>query len=98
MAASDNSAMSRLGNFLRANPTVPLAVLLAALVILLEIMRPGIVNDRWIGNTVKFAVPLAMLAPFGTSPGLAPCDPRGHVHGRMTHPDRKDRRPTSSTA
>jgi ribose transport system permease protein len=28
----------------------------------LEYMRPGIVNERWIGNTVKFAIPLAMIA------------------------------------
>ncbi len=62
ITAPETSAFSRLGNFLRANPTLPLAILLLAIVVLLEVMRPGIVNDRWLGNTVKFAVPLAMLA------------------------------------
>ena len=35
-----------------------LPFLLLILVGLLEIMRPGIVNDRWIGNTIRFAAPL----------------------------------------
>jgi ribose transport system permease protein len=30
--------------------------------VLLQILRPGIVNERWIANTVKFAIPLAILA------------------------------------
>ena len=30
--------------------------------VVLQILRPGIVNERWIANTVKFAIPLAMLA------------------------------------
>ena len=29
------------------------------LVVVLQILRPGIVNERWIANTVKFAIPLA---------------------------------------
>jgi ribose transport system permease protein len=29
---------------------------------MLEIVQPGIVNERWIGNTIKFAIPLAILA------------------------------------
>ena len=43
-------------------PIVPLIVLLIVLVIVLQFLRPGIVNERWIGNTIKFAIPLAMLA------------------------------------
>lgn len=43
-------------------PLVPLVVLLVLLVATLEFMRPGIVSERWIGNTVKFAIPLAMIA------------------------------------
>jgi ribose transport system permease protein len=31
-------------------------------VAVLQVLRPGIVNERWIANTVKFAIPLAMLA------------------------------------
>ncbi len=53
---------ARAGRFLRDNPVIPLIALLLALVGVLEIMRPGIVNERWIGNTIKFAIPLAMLA------------------------------------
>lgn len=58
----NTSACARLGRFVRDNPIVPLILLLLALVGMLEVMRPGIVNERWIGNTIKFAIPLAMLA------------------------------------
>ncbi len=60
--ADPASYLTRLGRFLRDYPIIPLIVLLLALVGLLEVMRPGIVNERWIGNTIKFAIPLAMLA------------------------------------
>ena len=30
--------------------------------VVLQLLRPGIVNERWIANTVKFAIPLAILA------------------------------------
>ena len=43
-------------------PLVPLLILLILLVAVLQFLRPGIVNERWIANTVKFAIPLAMLA------------------------------------
>ena len=43
-------------------PLVPLILLLVALVVILQILRPGIVNERWIANTIKFAIPLAILA------------------------------------
>ncbi|ROU02585.1 ABC transporter permease [Histidinibacterium lentulum] len=56
------SALARIGRFLGDNPVIPLLILLALLVGVLEFMRPGILNERWIGNTVKFAIPLAMLA------------------------------------
>lgn len=46
----------------RANPVIPLIVLLFALVLILGQLQPGIINDRWIGNTIRFAIPLAMLA------------------------------------
>jgi len=62
MAADHVSPIARIGRFLRDNPVVTLVILLLALVALLEVLRPGIVNERWIGNTVKFAIPLAMLA------------------------------------
>jgi ribose transport system permease protein len=52
----------RIRRFASDYPIVPLLVLLALLVLVLQVMRPGIVNERWIANTVKFAIPLAMLA------------------------------------
>ncbi len=53
---------TRIARFVADNPVVPLLVLLVLLVGVLEMMRPGIVNERWIANTVKFAIPLAMIA------------------------------------
>jgi ribose transport system permease protein len=46
---------------MRDKPIVPLLLLLVALVAVLEIVRPGIVNERWMANTLKFAIPLAIL-------------------------------------
>jgi ribose transport system permease protein len=43
-------------------PLIPLLVLLFVLVAVLQVLRPGIVNERWIANTIKFAIPLAILA------------------------------------
>lgn len=60
--ADTPSVGTRIARFIQAYPVVPLIVLLAVLVAVLEFMRPGIVNERWIGNTIKFAIPLAMLA------------------------------------
>ena len=52
----------RIRRFMSDRPIVPLIVLLIALVVVLELLRPGIVNERWIANTIKFAIPLAILA------------------------------------
>jgi ribose transport system permease protein len=52
----------RIRRFLSDYPLVPLVVLLVLLVLVLQGLRPGIVNERWVANTVKFAIPLAMLA------------------------------------
>jgi ribose transport system permease protein len=52
----------RLKGLIRDHPLVPLILLLIVLVAMLEFMRPGIVNERWAGNTIRFAIPLAMLA------------------------------------
>jgi ribose transport system permease protein len=60
--APRESTGTRLRRLVRDHPLVPLIVLLIALVIALQVMRPGIVNERWIANTLKFAIPLAMLA------------------------------------
>lgn len=65
--------LKRLGRVMRDNPMIPLIVFLLLLVALLEFMRPGIVmpvragrdgliSTFWVGNLIKFAIPLAMLA------------------------------------
>jgi ribose transport system permease protein len=48
--------------WLRDRPLVPLLFLLAALVALLEIVQPGIVSPNWMASTMRFAIPLAILA------------------------------------
>ena len=62
MTADQPSVLNRMARLMRENPMLPLILLLLGLIGLLEIMQPGIVNSRWLGNTIKFAIPLAMLA------------------------------------
>ncbi len=62
IVAQPPSTARRIKRFMSDYPLVPLLILLIALVLILQIMRPGIVNERWIANTVKFAIPLAILA------------------------------------
>ena len=52
----------RIKRFMSDYPVIPLIVLLVVLVGILQFIRPGIVNERWIANTIKFAIPLALLA------------------------------------
>ncbi len=54
--------MTRLMRLVAENPLIPLVGLLAALIVVLEVMQPGIVSPFWIGNTLRVAIPLAMLA------------------------------------
>jgi ribose transport system permease protein len=49
-------------SWLRDRPIVPLVLLLAGLVAMLEIVQPGIVSPTWVSTTIRFAVPLAILA------------------------------------
>jgi ribose transport system permease protein len=62
LAADPPSRRQRVARLAADNPTLVLIVLFLALVGVLELMQPGIVSARWAGNTVKFAIPLAMLA------------------------------------
>lgn len=48
--------------WLRDRPLVPMLLLLAALVLLLEIVQPGIFSADWVASTMRFAIPLAILA------------------------------------
>ena len=71
--ATTDPPLIRLARYLRDNPMIPLLVFLFLLIAVLEIMRPGIVmpiragrdgliSTFWVGNLIKFAIPLAMLA------------------------------------
>lgn len=62
MVTDTISPLQRVGWFIRENPVIPLIALLIGLVVLLEVLQPGIFNERWVGNTIRFAIPLAMLA------------------------------------
>ena len=55
-------ALTRLGRYLADRPLIPLILLLLALIGLLEVMNPGVINARWLANSLKVAIPLAMLA------------------------------------
>jgi ribose transport system permease protein len=48
--------------FTLGNSVMPLVLLLLGLVVLLQILQPGIINSRWAANTIRFAIPLAMIA------------------------------------
>lgn len=52
----------RLRRFMADQPMVPLIILLLVLMGVLQLLTPGIINPQWIANTVKFAIPLAILA------------------------------------
>ena len=60
--AATLSPLVRVGRFLADRPILPLILLLVALVVVLELMNPGVINQRWLANTIKVAIPLAMLA------------------------------------
>ena len=47
---------------IRDQPLIPLVILLVALVAVLELSKPGIVNGNWLATTVRAAIPLAILA------------------------------------
>lgn len=55
------SAVATTRRLFRDRPIIPLVGLLAALIVLLEIVRPGIVTTDWVGVTLRAAVPLAVL-------------------------------------
>ena len=52
----------RIKRFMGDYPLVPLIILLILLGDRAPDLSPGIVNQRWLANTVKFAIPLALLA------------------------------------
>jgi ribose transport system permease protein len=54
--------LNRLGRLMVDQPLLPLIGLLILLVATLAILNPGVLSMFWAGNTIKIAIPLAMLA------------------------------------
>jgi ribose transport system permease protein len=62
MTADPSTTMGRVGRLLVDNPLIPLIILLLALIGVLAILNPAILSLFWASNTIKIAIPLAMLA------------------------------------
>lgn len=62
MTADPSTTMGRLGRLMVDNPLIPLVILLFALIGVLAILNPAILSLFWASNTIKIAIPLAMLA------------------------------------
>ena len=60
--ASGRSSLGTARGWLRDRPVVPLILLLGILVVALQIVRPGIVSADFVSSTMRFAIPLAILA------------------------------------
>ncbi len=56
------TALSRLGRLMVDNPLLPLTLILLALIGVLAVLNPAILSMFWASNTLKIAIPLAMLA------------------------------------
>ncbi len=56
------SPMTRLGRLIVDQPLFPLTLILLALITVLAILNPAILSTFWVSNTLKIAIPLAMLA------------------------------------
>jgi ribose transport system permease protein len=62
MTADPSTTMGRMGRLMVDNPLIPLIILLLALIGVLAILNPAILSLFWASNTIKIAIPLAMLA------------------------------------
>jgi ribose transport system permease protein len=54
--------MNRLGRLMVDQPLIPLTLILLALIAVLALLNPAILSLFWMSNTLKIAIPLAMLA------------------------------------
>lgn len=64
-AAATTRERSMLGTvraWMRDRPLVPLFILLGLLVLVLQVVQPGIVTASWVASTLRFAIPLAIIA------------------------------------
>ena len=60
--ARNRSTLAVARAWMRDRPLVPLLGLLALLVLVLQIAQPGIVTASWVASTLRFAIPLAIIA------------------------------------
>ena len=60
--ARDRSMLAVARDWVRDRPLVALFVLLGLLVLVLQIAQPGIVTASWLSGTLRFAIPLAIIA------------------------------------
>ena len=60
--ARERSMLGTVRAFMRDRPLVPLFLLLGVLVLVLQIVQPGIVTASWVASTLRFAIPLAIIA------------------------------------
>jgi ribose transport system permease protein len=58
----ERSPMESARALMRDRPLVPLFLLLGLLVLALSIVQPGIVTPGWVSGTLRFAIPLAIIA------------------------------------
>ena len=49
-------------NLFRDRPIIPLIALLGVLVVVSELVRPGVVSTQWVGVMIRAAIPLSILA------------------------------------
>jgi ribose transport system permease protein len=61
-SVATRAADGRWRRLIRDQPLIPLLVLLAGLIALLEAAKPGIVGPNWLATTVRAAIPLGILA------------------------------------
>ena len=60
--ARDRSTLAVARAWMRDRPLVALFVLLGLLVLVLQIAQPGIITASWLSGTLRFAIPLAIIA------------------------------------
>lgn len=62
MAAEPQTLPGRIGRLMVDVPLLPLVLLLFGLIAVLTALNPAILSLFWVSNTIKIAIPLAMLA------------------------------------
>jgi ribose transport system permease protein len=58
----ERSALTLARAWMRDRPLIVLFALLALLVVVLQVAQPGIITANWVSSTLRFAIPLAIIA------------------------------------